>query len=887
MTVSQVYFLQPEGAVLRITTVLVRDRGMYECSAENAGGVAKGYGLLEVERREAPVIEMNPAATQNTIDGASVLFQCRVTAGIPTPRIIWKRADGSPLPTNSEVLQGGVLRFNQVQGPEQGQYLCTAENVAGSTSAIATLNIQGRPVVEILNDKPLMTAEGSRVALLCRASGNPPPTVSWRRYDGGPLYSQGSAGGAPQSAQYMIERVTREDEGVYVCSARNQAGEAEDRLNLIVERAQRPELPNMPPYRPEETLRIDQPVFVVLHGHRAEMTCNIIADDSPGVKYTINWRRADGKQMNRNHRIVNGTLYIEEVLRDDQGVYECYVLNNGVESKAAVRCRLEVLAPPSVDLVPSKQTVRPGDDASISCVARGDEPIKKQWTRTDGVMSSRVKTANGRIMFRGIQLGDAGKYVCTASNAAGVAEGIAEVIVNEQVPFISADQNNVRTYVGSTATLKCNVARLDNAYLVDWSRQSLSLPRSAIIDGPTMRLRSVQISDSGVYICSIRDPETGRESTDSIRLEVEQISNIAIRITPSQSIIRQGDDMEVSCSVSGDPLATVTWSKDGQMASNVKVENNRFIIDNVRLENGGIYRCTATTNAGTFHEDYLLAIQCKYDFVARKLDPRSAFKFLNDLNYFLQVHFFPTSATPEFPMDAEQLSVQTRSSPYGAKVALDCKTSLEPPVAYVWSKQDGPLPKHSVNSGSRLTIQFVKAEDAGTYVCTARSNGMTVDIPTILVVTGVVPFFVQAPLSYMQFKTLPESYKAFKIEISFKPENPNGLILYNGQTSNGVGGDFISFGLNDGVPTFRYNLGSGPAVIRGTKPVKMGSWHTVTLNRNGKNGNMIVDGVGPVVGVSPGRHEGLDLVEPLFLGGVPDFSKINKLNGFESGFVGE
>jgi dystroglycan 1 len=115
-----------------------------------------------------------------------------------------------------------------------------------------------------------------------------------------------------------------------------------------------------------------------------------------------------------------------------------------------------------------------------------------------------------------------------------------------------------------------------------------------------------------------------------------------------------------------------------------------------------------------------------------------------------------------------------------------------------------------------------------------------------------------------------------------------GLILYNGQSSNGNGaGDFIAFGLEEGFPVFKFNLGSGPAFIKATQPVKTGQWHSVTLNRNEKNGNMIVDGLGPFVGVAPGRHQGLDLVAPLYLGGVPDFNKIHKLAGFTSGFVGK
>ena len=75
---------------------------------------------------------------------------------------------------------------------------------------------------------------------------------------------------------------------------------------------------------------------------------------------------------------------------------------------------------------------------------------------------------------------------------------------------------------------------------------------------------------------------------------------------------------------------------------------------------------------------------------------------------------------------------------------------------------------------SKLTIPEVRAEDAGTYICTARNNIETTEIPTILVVTGVVPYFTQAPISYMQMPTLPDAYQQFDIEISFKPESPDG-----------------------------------------------------------------------------------------------------------------
>ena len=187
---------------------------------------------------------------------------------------------------------------------------------------------------------------------------------------------------------------------------------------------------------------------------------------------------------------------------------------------------------------------------------------------------------------------------------------------------------------------------------------------------------------------------------------------------------------------------------------------------------------------------------------------------------------------------------------------------------------------------SKLTIPEVRADDAGTYICTATNEEESIEIPTILIVTGVVPYFAQAPLSYMQLRTLPNAYMQFDIEVSFKPESPDGLILYNGQQAGGSG-DFISFGINNGYPEFRFDVGSGPAVIRSDKPLELGKWHTVKLNRNRKDGSMTVDDQAPVYGAVVGRFLGLDLLEPFYVGGVPNFKSIHKQAGFFRGFVGK
>ena len=52
---------------------------------------------------------------------------------------------------------------------------------------------------------------------------------------------------------------------------------------------------------------------------------------------------------------------------------------------------------------------------------------------------------------------------------------------------------------------------------------------------------------------------------------------------------------------------------------------------------------------------------------------------------------------------------------------------------------------------------------------------------------------------------------------------------------------------------------------------------------------MIVDGGAPIEGEAAGTFQGLDLLESLYVGGVPDYDIIHRLSGFRKGqgFMGK
>ncbi|XP_071473325.1 agrin isoform X3 [Marmota flaviventris] len=123
------------------------------------------------------------------------------------------------------------------------------------------------------------------------------------------------------------------------------------------------------------------------------------------------------------------------------------------------------------------------------------------------------------------------------------------------------------------------------------------------------------------------------------------------------------------------------------------------------------------------------------------------------------------------------------------------------------------------------------------------------------------------------------------LEVVFLARGPSGLLLYNGQKTDGKG-DFVSLALRDQHLEFRYDLGKGAAVIRSKEPIALGSWIRVLVERNGRKGALRV-GDGPrVLGESPVPHTMLNLKEPLYIGGAPDFSKLARAAAASSGFDG-
>ncbi|XP_043520195.1 basement membrane-specific heparan sulfate proteoglycan core protein isoform X7 [Frieseomelitta varia] len=891
---------QQIGDTLKFVNIQIADRGIYVCHVTGSSGSHEHSAMIEVEPREPPWVEIYPSNVPPVTLHGSTDLQCRAT-GIPTPELHWSHENGRPFPFNIKQLPGGVLRLANVTENDGGSYVCTAVNNIGSTSAVVYIEVQSVPTINISPQSGILSVRpGDRVRLLCSASGLPQPRVTWSRKSNVPPVATNALADTPHQAVYEIHSVSLNDEGSYICHAINEAGSSEERVYIRVEDP-------ITDDRDDNSLSKDY--LRIPDGGKVEMRCNI--HDYNGNRIYLDWKRADHSPLPAGNIVDNGVLIIPVVNKSAAGDYVCTGTDQVGNVLVKATFHVEVLSPPRIVLVPPRQIVLSGENPSIECRTTGDEPMTIEWDAIGRSLPHSVTHHRGLLQFHGITYSDAGKYVCKATNEAGTAEAVAEVLVNEHGnEEVKADQKDIFTYAGQAVRLRCTIGEKAT---VHWSREEQPLPPGARIVGDYLEIPRARPEDSGRYICQVQTPHG--VSSDYINLNVSLVNmhmdctrvspaqcgrrrcicsvqgcflldyycNMNALVYPdnreyfnskrwirhylqkpsattmpsvsvevSQDPVNIGDNIDIRCACSGTHNPRYHWSRPNHpgLPENAQAYGHILRLSNVAVSDSGLYRCTADTPEGIFEQDFNLVVH---------------------------------GGNNDAP------AIETKNAPYGSSVDMDCRPNIDPPMKFHWSKLGGILPSNAQISENKLKLTDVKADAAGTYICTVSNDHENIEIPTVLVVTGVVPYFSQAPQSYIALPPLADSYLKCNVEISFKPQSYDGIILYNDESNRGNDaqtGDFIMLSLVRGYPQFSFDLGSGPTIIRAEKPVTLGEWHTIKLQRHRKEGTMLVDGEGPYKGIAAGRKQGLDVKSLLFVGGVPSDKIISKYAEINSGFVG-
>ncbi|XP_039223672.1 basement membrane-specific heparan sulfate proteoglycan core protein isoform X11 [Crotalus tigris] len=828
---------QVSNAHLRLVQLTPADSGEYVCRV-SAGGVTQEASFAvsvmantsPTSRLHSPIISIEPHSVL-VRGGEEVTFSCRIHKGTPPLEITWKLPNDQLLDNVRISPNGSAVTISNARPENHGAYRCVVSNRFGIANSLVNVMVQGLPTISVVPKGPLQLKVGKSISVDCLATGEPRAVVRWTKLGAWRKLENQRLRPLESRAVLQISSAKLGDAGTYVCVAQNAVGTTEAQVDVSVEAVHgRRGVPEIH-VTPTQTVQA---------GQTARLHCSATGDPTP----TIQWSKLRAP-LPWQHQVVNDTLIIPRVAQQDSGQYICNASNSAGFTEAFVVLDVEI--PPYATSLPNRAVVQEGEAVQLQCLAHGTPPLRYQWTKVNGSLPGGATVREGVLHFSQAGHRDSGTYRCHVSNRVGSAEALAQVYVQGRAggPLsVQVTPQSDTKAVGATAEFVCSVSG-DARRQIEWFKEGGELPPTHTIHNGVLRIEKLDRECQGVYVCRVRGPSG--QAQERVSLTVQALPKVMINIRTSVQTVLVGSAVEFECLAFGDPKPDITWSKvGGQLRPGVLASGGLVKIERVEQADAGKYRCTATNNVGTVQSHVILHVQSS-------------------------------------PHVAAQPEVREVSA--GSTVVFPCSASGFPVPEIKWTKLEGELPRHAQLEGHSLTIPSARPEDTGVYVCTASNRqGKGTAFSMLKVRERVVPYFTQNPRSYLVLPTMKDAYRVFALEITFRPDTPDGMLVYNGQKKD-TGSDFFSFGLVGGRPELRFDAGSGMATIRHPSLLKLGEFHTVRLYRNLTQGALAVEGQPPVNGSSQGRFQGLDLNEELYLGGYPNYAAIAK-TGLGSGFVG-
>ncbi|XP_049279748.1 MAM domain-containing glycosylphosphatidylinositol anchor protein 1 isoform X2 [Anopheles funestus] len=262
--------------------------------------------------------------TYRAVVGDTLVLPCEVE-NLGTLVLLWRR--GSNVLTASQLMvtrderirlvNGYNLEISELEPQDAGDYVCQISDKVNKDQ-VHTVEILVPPSVRAIPPTGQVTArKGGAVTLECKASGNPVPSIYWTKRSG----TGKSAAKIGEGPVLSLERVERQQAGVYQCTADNSVGDpvtVDMRLDVL--------------YPPD--ISVEKSWIHSGEGFEAQLECIVHADPQPTVSWNQNSfplqptdRRTMSSRGNRH------TLTIRHVQQEDFGNYSCVADNSLGRSK--------------------------------------------------------------------------------------------------------------------------------------------------------------------------------------------------------------------------------------------------------------------------------------------------------------------------------------------------------------------------------------------------------------------------------------------------------------------------------------------------------------------------------------------------------------------------
>ncbi|XP_074524022.1 hemicentin-1 [Halichoeres trimaculatus] len=684
------------GEVLRVSSAQLEDTGRYSCLANSPAGDDDKDFLVRVHVPPNIAGESTPQNV-SVLQNRQVTLECKSDA-VPPPTLSWLK-DGQPLKASARVRilsSGRYLQINMADLSDRAQYTCVARNIAGKTTRQFNLAVNVAPTIK--EGPQTVSVHINKAAVLeCIVSGVPPPRVSWRKH-GAVLAGNNPRYTFAEDGSLHIHSAQVTDTGRYLCMATNEAGTQRKRVDLQV---------YVPPSIANGRTNVTVTVNV-----QTTLSCEATGIPKPSVTWMKNGRAINTDQNQNMYRLLSsGSLVVIAPTVEDTAVYECVVSNEAGEDSRFIN--LTVHVPPSIADEPTDLVVTRLSPVVIACTASGVPEPTIHWSKDGIKLHNEGQGYNilpsGPIEITSAELSHAGRYSCTAKNAAGSTHRQVQLTVQE-LPLIQSHPPTLDVILNNPITLPCRATGSPRP-TITWQKEGINIHTTGgsftVLPSGSLQISKASVTDSGTYICVAQNPAGTALGKTKLRVQVPPVisSETKTYVAPVDSSVT------LQCQADGSPPPSVSWHKDGQpLRESVRqrvLSSGSLQISFIQPSDAGRYTCNAANVAGTV-----------------------------SLEMSLTVHIPPSIREGELEVAVVENS----------QAQLVCVADGFPQPSLTWEKDDTPLTEasgeYTILPSGELVIDSVQPEDAGIYTCVA-TNAVGQDSQTVTLSVHTHPVFTE------------------------------------------------------------------------------------------------------------------------------------------------
>ncbi|GMT31155.1 hypothetical protein PFISCL1PPCAC_22452 [Pristionchus fissidentatus] len=579
-----------DGRRLSLSTVSIADAGAYSCVAQNrAGETAADFNLavLSVPTIDSTKVDLFPRANL----GHPITIECPV-GGHPFPAIRWQ-LNGADVTESDQVKfspDNQAIEIISVGQPHAGRWTCLVENDAGTAEQDFTLDVWLPPTVKVTSVNSTVRAIGESIVLLCNATGNPVPVLTWNK-GGMPIVSTpDGARISMKGARLDIPRLGKDDVGDYTCAARNEAGSAEAsvHVDVLVPPSIERNGVDMAPKLPS--------------GQTLTLNCDVNGKPAPKIKWFIN---ETSEITATTGSITLGPegkfIQISNISLADRGLYSCLAVNTAGNDSLVYN--VQIVQAPIIANGGTSQVIE-GEVAKMECHADGTPKPVISWLRNGLRIETGVAAryaAEGKFLsIVEARSSDSGLYVCQAVNEAGSSQQAYTLEVLVKPTIHSTSPNETSVPAKTTFSLKCGSRGYPDPEIVWYIDETVIKPDDvySIDEEGTLTVNGAPKKHQ-LFRCTA----TNEAGEASIEYSVRSISAPTVTKDGMQTQnATEGSATLLHCAIDGD-TAEIIWTKDNvrlNPSAGITFTDDRSAVNiaSAKLADQGSYSCKAKNTAG-------------------------------------------------------------------------------------------------------------------------------------------------------------------------------------------------------------------------------------------------------------------------------------------------